>query len=267
MPAPRDTATTIDRLLAAARRVEEVDSTSLWARRAIEAGEASENGALFVAATQTGGRGRLGRAWASPEGGLWTTLAHPIPPERHDALVDGLGLRVGAACLTTIRETLAAAGADPNRVRLKWPNDVLIDGRKTLGALTEVVRAGGRAWALIGVGVNANNALDDLPDDVRAHATTLRDALRAPVDLERLLRTLVTHLLTALARDGADALSLRAARASLHGVGTTYTVTLPDGARVEGVLEGLNRDGLPLLRTREGAYVPPRIAELGAMEA
>src|SRR5438552_3232297 len=93
-------------------RLDEVDSTNSHARRMIiERPRPCESARIFVARTQTAGRGRLGRAWASPEGGLWCTFLWPLPcgdarGGNPHASLDGLGLRVGVACTRAIEDII-----------------------------------------------------------------------------------------------------------------------------------------------------------------
>lgn len=105
------------------------------------------DGTLVLADAQVGGRGRAGRAWASPPGsGVWLTyLARPADT----AAVEVLSLRVGIALAD------ALAPLTDGVVALKWPNDVLVDGRKLAGVLVEARWRDARVeWAAVGVGVN-----------------------------------------------------------------------------------------------------------------
>ena len=87
-------------------KLDTIDSTNRYARAEVESGRLSADGAtVFVAARQTGGVGRFGRAWASPLGGLWYTLAWPVVGD----VLDGLGLRVGVACVEFVRGLVAEA--------------------------------------------------------------------------------------------------------------------------------------------------------------
>ncbi|MEC9373221.1 MAG: biotin--[acetyl-CoA-carboxylase] ligase [Planctomycetota bacterium] len=239
-------------------RFTEVDSTSREARRRIEAG--LEAATVFVAARQTGGVGRFGRAWASPAGGLWLTAA--IPTERRaEDLAAGLGLRVGLAAV----EAIEAEFGDAERVRLKWPNDVLIDGKKAAGILCEVVAARGRTWVVVGVGVNGNFGVDALPPEMRGRATTLREAVGADVELDGLLDSLLAGIKRAVATSAqVDAALLEAVSARMAGVGERATVTLADGAVVRGTLLGLGDDGRIRLATETGEFTPPFGAELSS---
>lgn len=107
---------------------------------------------LFLADCQTGGRGRHGRRWQSTNDTLTFSLATP----RHRSLRSGsiVGLAVGVAVAQAIEFELA-----PLRTRLKWPNDVYVDGGKVVGVLIETV-AGAADWIVLGVGVNVGSQPD-----------------------------------------------------------------------------------------------------------
>lgn len=222
-------------------RFEHLPSTSRHARSVVET-DGVHTPALFVAREQAGGVGRFGRPWASPLGGLWFTLVIPVDRPAIDELLPGLGLRLGLACLDAIDE-IEPASTWRERVRLKWPNDVLVDGRKVLGILTELVTTAKSSALLVGVGVNANFALDALPSVLHQSATTLRLALGRDVDLGDLERGLVGRILTATATRGTLDTDRRRALDRLHGLNQGAPITLPTGERVVGMLRGLDELG------------------------
>ncbi len=236
-------------------RFDSIASTSLHARELIEAGHGPTAPTVYVARRQTGGVGRLGRAYCCPEGGVWLTVVVPFAGAHPPAdVLEGLGLRLGTACVAVVWGALGTGHAA--RVQLKWPNDVLVGGRKVLGLLTEVVRGpvGGRACALcVGVGVNANFGVEELDAPLRATATTLRDERGGrDVDLAALERELVAGVLAAVAERGVPPRVLAAARAALHGVGEAATITASGGEAVRGVLLGLDERGYVRVRTATG---------------
>jgi len=238
---------------------EEIDSTSMHARREIAANRLGDAPAAFVAACQTAGVGRFGRSWSSPEGGLWMTLAWPCVETELAARLDGLGLRVGMACLRVVQSVCAGSIAD-RHVRLKWPNDVLVHGRKALGVLTEIVRGpepSCRPWIVVGVGINANIELGQLPEPARSHATSLKGELGRPVELGALEQDVLRELAAALSVSGLSPELIREAAANLHGRGRDTLVSLPDGTRVSGVLTGLNDHGMAVLNIDGRVFVPP----------
>lgn len=241
-------------------RHDEVDSTSRLARRKIQAGAIGEGPILLIADRQTGGVGRFGRAWASPAGGLWCTLVWPV---RRDLprVLDGLGLRLAWASARVIDHALGAPGRD-SRVQIKWPNDVLLNGKKVLGVLTETLRHEGRPFLLVGVGVNADFAVSALPPALRDRATTLRDVLGRAPDRRRLIDDVRAGMGAAILGQSADEATLREIRDRLFGVGESTTVTLSRGDTKTGALVGLDALGAPILRTRDGVWTAPPGAEL-----
>ncbi len=168
-----------------------IDSTSAEAMRLARSGEA---GPLWIAAAeQTAGHGRRGRAWQTPSGNLAASLLMPVAADARATAT--LGFAAGLALDAAIRATApevglkmaldeAAAGGD--RLRLKWPNDVLVDGAKVAGILLEAVSGGaGPPAVVIGIGVNVSHA----PRDVPYAATSLR-ACGADVTAEGLFQAL-----------------------------------------------------------------------------
>src|SRR5688572_18234675 len=156
------------------------DSTSTHARRLLELGDPPPP-FVITARTQSAGRGQFTRAWSSPLGGLWCTYAFP----QAGISLDALGLRIGLACARTVEGALRRAGSG-NDVRLKWPNDVYLVGKKVLGVLTENISSRGSHFLLIGVGINANFEASQLPPEIAARATTLRDRTGQTFDLDEL---------------------------------------------------------------------------------
>ncbi len=243
---------------------DETDSTSALARRKIDAGEIGAGPIMLVAKRQTGGVGRFGRAWASPAGGLWCTIVWPVQRDLARAL-DGLGLRLALACARSIEHELAAHGRSAD-VRIKWPNDVLIDGRKVLGVLAEVHRRDGKPYLLVGVGVNADFPASDLPAELINRATTLRDVLGRSPNVQRLIDDLRVRVREAVLADRLDTHTLAEVRERLFGVGSRAVVTLSPGETITGVLVGLDDKGAPILRTDAGERTAPPGAELAHTE-
>jgi BirA family biotin operon repressor/biotin-[acetyl-CoA-carboxylase] ligase len=145
--------------------LETTGSTNDEARR-LASGGASE-GTVILAETQTAGRGRHGRRWDSSEGtGLYVSiLLRPAEPiDRIGRYAIGAAVAVCAACRAQVGE----------RVTLKWPNDVLAQGRKLAGVLAEMRQGGSGAELVLGIGINVNQAEQDFPVELRGKATSLR---------------------------------------------------------------------------------------------
>jgi BirA family biotin operon repressor/biotin-[acetyl-CoA-carboxylase] ligase len=179
---------------------EEVGSTQRRARELARAG--APHGTLVVSEVQTGGRGRLGRRWGSPEGGLWMSLV--LRP----GISTRLAARVTQTAAVGVAKALREMGAE---AEIKWPNDLLVDGRKICGILAESsaesvpvaakkVGAGRHVdFVVLGVGLNANLDPKDLgvPEN---EVATLRSELGRDVDLLVVLDSLLSHLGFELAR-------------------------------------------------------------------
>lgn len=217
--------------------LDSIDSTSQQARRLIAQPDSGSAPEPFVvcARTQTDGVGRLGRYWSSPRGGLWMTLAWPLGTSGVPGL---LGLRCAVAAASAID---ASVPEIVERLRIKWPNDLVIGGRKVGGLLVEVI-GGATRWVLVGVGVNVNMLRESLPPDVQVHATSLLSETGKAVNLDVLSVTMTDALVRALAA-GDEQRVLQAARVRLFGEGLMQEVLLPSGERARVKVLGLADDG------------------------
>ena len=143
---------------------------------------------VVVGERQTGGHGREGRTWQSPKGGLYLSVLLRPSSER----VSLIPLAAGVA----VAEAVLELGV---RAELKWPNDVLVSGRKLAGILAEASSSGsGVDWVVLGIGVNVAVELDALPDALRQSATSLaacgaRDARPSAVAAAALARLSVWY--------------------------------------------------------------------------
>lgn len=223
-----------------------LDSTNAEARRRAEAGEA---GPLWItAARQLQGRGRRGRGWETGAGNLAATLL--TTTDRSPAEAANLSFVAALAVAD-----LAASVVPETLVRLKWPNDVLVDGRKAAGILIESGRGeGGRLWLAIGMGVN----LVTPPGAADRPATALAEHLRSDVNRTPTPAEALTTLAAAFARHaaawetGGFAPVRSAWRERAYGLGGACTVRL-ERETVEGVAEDLDESGALLLRLPNGS--------------
>jgi BirA family transcriptional regulator, biotin operon repressor / biotin---[acetyl-CoA-carboxylase] ligase len=223
---------------------EEVDSTNDVARKLAEDG--AGNGELIIAEAQREGRGRRGRRWLSPPGSNLTfsiVLRPQLPPSRAPELT-----LTAAVALT---EVLRDAGFD---ARIKWPNDLLVRGRKVAGILTELSADAERIhYAILGVGLNVNLQKGELPPEVAELATSLRIERGEPVPRVFLLAALLTALETWIERlqqEGFAAIRTRWLELSAT-LGKRVRVEL--GKRpLEGEATDLDADGALLVRDDAG---------------
>lgn len=170
-------------------RVERYDTIESTMDRARElANEGAPEGTLVIADQQTAGRGTGGRRWLTPPGSQLAfsfIVRPPLETTRLFRLTMWIGLSLYAAASPFV--------SDPDRVRLKWPNDLLIAGRKAAGILVEGAFEEGRLrHAVIGVGFNVSASPPD--EDVDFRATHLDAHAAAPVDRQDLLRAILSGL-------------------------------------------------------------------------
>jgi BirA family transcriptional regulator, biotin operon repressor / biotin---[acetyl-CoA-carboxylase] ligase len=206
------------RLAGPLRAYRALESTQAVARA--WADDNAPEGAVVLADYQAAGRGQHGRAWTAPAGaGLLfsVVLRPPLPVARWPEIP----IAVGCA----IAEAVEAAG--PAVARLKWPNDVLVDGRKVAGVLSEGV-AGEPPLVILGIGVNVFQRDADWPPHLAGAAGSLA-ALGVPVSRETILRLVLTRLgawYGRLLEDGFEPVRSAWRRRGLLGA----RVALPDGA-------------------------------------
>ncbi|MCD6337927.1 MAG: biotin--[acetyl-CoA-carboxylase] ligase [Verrucomicrobia bacterium] len=211
------------------------------------AGDGVAEGIVVFAEGQTRGRGRMGRRWFSPSSkGLWlSVLLRPaiLPSESSRLTVAG----AVAVARTVARHTRRAA-------RIKWPNDILLDGRKTAGILnelhaeTDVVK-----YVVLGVGVNVNLSLRDFPQRLRPAATSMRIAAGKRFDRAAVAVTLLREL---------DAVYDAILRGDFEKIAAEWRdlsctlgreVTVEAGARrVSGRAEALDPNGGLVIRRDDG---------------
>jgi BirA family biotin operon repressor/biotin-[acetyl-CoA-carboxylase] ligase len=149
--------------------------------------DGAASGTLVLADEQTEGRGRKGRSWVSPEGGIWSSLVLRlgIHPERIPWLLNSTSVGL-AETMDDLYELTA---------RMKWPNDVLAKGRKIAGVLLDSTSQGGRLiHAIVGMGVNLNVERESFPDTLRDSATSVRAETGKAVDTCRFLAALLLRL-------------------------------------------------------------------------
>ena len=213
------------------------------------AADGAPQGSVFLAEEQTAGRGRGANSWQSERSaGIYCSvvLRPALPPS--EVLV--LALAAGLAVRAAIEQVDSRVSAD-----LKWPNDVLIDGRKVCGILTEMNAEATRVrYMVVGIGINVNQT--SFPGDLESEATSLRLVtgsewsrveLTAALlkSLDREFRLLVEH------RDARQSILHRFGEQSSWVRGKQVRID-ENGSQVEGTTEGLDERGFLQVRTAQG---------------
>lgn len=163
-----------------------IDSTNDWAKELAKLG--AQEGTVAFAETQTAGRGRLNREWVSPKGGLWLSVI--LRPETKSTEAAKLMFIAGLAVARVLHRLYGLAA------EVKWPNDVLVDGKKICGILGETnATRNAVSFVILGIGINANfNVNKTLPKTLRETATSLQSMLGQRVKLEELFLALMEEI-------------------------------------------------------------------------
>ncbi|RPK28567.1 biotin--[acetyl-CoA-carboxylase] ligase [Paenibacillus xylanexedens] len=206
-------------------------------------------GAVVIAEEQTGGRGRFGRQWFSPPGkGIWmSVLLRPDLTLQH---TPQLTLLTGVAVCRAVR---ACSGADAG---IKWPNDLLIDGRKVCGILLEsTVEDHEVRYCIAGIGVDVNFDPEDYPEDLTTIATSLKMETGQSVDRTKLTAAILTELeqlYFLYQKEGFGVISALWEALSVS-MNREITVTNPHGV-IEGKAIGLDPSGALIVEKHDGEH-------------
>jgi len=165
---------------------EQLDSTNSEAYR--RAREGGEEGEVVVADCQLRGKGRLGRSWLSPPGAnLYVSVILRPPIEVRNAPL--LTLMAAVAAVKAVKRI---TGIEP---RIKWPNDLLVHGKKVAGLLNEMNARGGQVdFVILGIGINVNMSPGTIPEEMRPIATSLREELGHEISRVELLHALLKEV-------------------------------------------------------------------------
>jgi len=216
--------------------MESASSTNLVADRMIRESQPTD-GTVVVADTQENGSGRLGRSFYSPgRVGLYFSYIKTLPKN-----ADNLGLLTSFAALAVCSAVHTVCGIKP---KIKWPNDILIDGKKVCGILTKLVsdsKTNTLTHAVIGIGVNVNQMQGEFPEDLAQKAGSLRLALNREVDRPTLCAQIITQLDKLLIEENALCEDASAYVENLREmsctIGKTITIAAPDGEETATALD------------------------------
>ena len=204
-------------------------------------------GTLIAAEYQFGGRGRRGRVWQSPEKmGIYMSLV--LRPSIHPNRAPGISLITAVVLAETILEY------EDIDVKIKWPNDVLISGKKTAGILTELSGEPDRTdYVIVGVGINVNQRPADFPEDLRGTATSVRIGLKEKISRTDFMRRFLTRFerdYLVFKKKGLKAFHKKILQYSYL---INREIQLKSGRkRVNGVVKDIDEEGRLVLETKDG---------------
>jgi BirA family biotin operon repressor/biotin-[acetyl-CoA-carboxylase] ligase len=225
---------------------DEVGSTQDELRSLADNG--APEGALVIAERQTQGRGRMGRTWLSPAGkGIWMSLL--LRPRVPVQQTPQLTLLAAVALSRAIHRVV------PLAIGIKWPNDLLVDGRKISGILLESAAEDERLrYVIVGMGISVNLDPEDYPDELQSRAISLKMASGSPVNRAELIAAIMEEF------ESLYELFQEKGFAPIRLLWEAHSVTLnrpaklvtPQGT-VEGIPEGLDDSGGLKVRLKDGS--------------
>lgn len=223
-----------------------VDSTNRLAKKLAYHGAA--DGAIVVAEEQTGGKGRLDRNFFSPRGkGIWFSII----------LRPNLLPKDAPKCTLMAAVAVAEAMARFNlKAEIKWPNDILHDGRKLVGILTEITGEIGKIdYLIIGVGINANISRDEFPEELRDIASSLSEVNGGEISRVKFFRALLEEfdkLYREVNAAGFDKILERWRKYNITLGKNIRVISAGDGTSFTGKAVDLNHDGALVVETADG---------------
>ncbi len=222
-----------------------VDSTNAFAMELAEKG--AVHGTVVIAESQTRGRGRMGRRWVSPPGGNIYMSIILIPPLRvKDATL--LTIMAGVACCSALRNTTSLS------VKIKWPNDLMVSGKKLGGILTEIKSGVEKIiYAVVGIGININIKMEEFPPDVRATATSVREEIPGEQSRAAVTAAILNEL------DHWHRILLTKGREPLLDEWRKFSSTLGESVKViagkevfTGIADDIDGEGMLILKLPDG---------------
>ena len=205
------------------------------------------NGAVIISEKQTKARGRSGKNWESPLGGVWLSII--LNPNVNHSKIPLITLATGVA----VENTLKRIGV--KNAEIKWPNDILIHGKKVCGILTEAITSFNTIESvIIGVGIDANISIENFPEELRENMTTLNDELGEKVD-ENLLIKLFLEEFEKISEQFINEeyeTILKEWRKNSYTIGKIVEVHEPFSKPYDGYVLGISRDGSLVVEKIDG---------------
>jgi len=228
----------------------ELKSTNTIAKeKALHKAEGINEGTLIIAERQSAGKGRLGREWFSPAGGIWLSII--LYPQLSPSYISRITLMTAVAVVKAIKICTQI------KSQIKWPNDILINEKKVCGILTEMsAELDIINWVVVGIGVNVNIKQQEFPEDIRERTTSLKEVLG-----KKVLRVKLAQIFLQECEKYYESLKRRESSSILkewklysHTLGRKIRVDM--GERIiTGEAVDINEEGVLILKKEDGELV------------
>ena len=223
----------------------EVSSTNTLARFLSMNGIA--DGSVIISEKQTNARGRSGKSWESPLGGVWLSIV--LNPHVDYAKLPLITLATGVA----VAKTLEKIGVE--NPEIKWPNDIMINGKKVCGILTEAItKLNTIENVIIGVGIDANLDVEDFPEELREGTTTLQNELGRKGSENLLIKTFLEEfeeISELFDHEGYEEI-LKEWRKRSYSIGKIVEVREPFNKNYDAYVLGVSREGALIVEKIDG---------------
>ena len=224
---------------------DEVKSTNTVAK--FLAMNGAENGTVVISEKQTDAKGRSGKAWASPIGGIWLSLI--VKPNVDYSKLPMITIGTGVAVAKAIERTGITSA------EIKWPNDIIIHDKKVCGILTEAVTTFNTIDSvIIGVGIDANIDIEDFPEELQDGTTTLAEELGRKEDENVLIRLFLEEFekIAETFNEGDYESILKDWRKRSYSVGKIVEVREPFNKNFDAYVVGIGREGALIVEKIDG---------------
>jgi len=228
----------------------ELKSTNIIAKeKALHRAEGINEGTLIIAERQSAGKGRLGRKWFSPLGGIWLSVI--LYPQLPPFYIPRITLMTVVAAVKAIKMCTQI------ELQIKWPNDILINEKKVCGILTEMsAELDIINWVVVGIGINANIDLRDFPEDIQENTISLKEASGKEISRVKLAQTFLQEFekyYDKLKRKEFSSI-LREWKLYSHTLGRKIRVDM--GERIiTGEAVDINEEGALVLKKEDGELI------------
>ena len=223
----------------------EVGSTNTLAKYLSE--NDIENGSIIISEKQNAARGRSGKSWESPLGGIWLSII--LNPNVDSSKIHLITLATGVA----VAKSLKRIGIE--NPEIKWPNDIMINGKKVCGILTEAItKFNSIKIVIVGVGIDANLSIEDLPEELQNTTTTLENELEKKVDENKLIRIFLEEferIYEIYSHEKYEEI-LKDWRKFSYSIGKIVEVKKPKNKSYDGYVVGISKDGGLIIEKYDG---------------
>ena len=205
------------------------------------------NGSVVIAEKQMAGRGRSGKSWESPLGGIWLSIV--LTPDVDYSKIPLITLATGVA----VAKTLEKVGVE--NPEIKWPNDIMINGKKVCGILTEAIAKFNTVEnVIIGVGIDANLEVSQFPEELQSGTTTLKEELKREGNENLLIKIFLEEfekISELFNHEGYETL-LKEWRKRSYSIGKIVEVREPFNTYYDGYVVGINKEGALIVEKIDG---------------